>query len=160
MSASEAKTIRDDLKSELGLNRTKVSVRSPHYCSVNVLIHDPKVKLEEVEAIAKRQESIDRCEHTGEIMQGGNTFISVGYSDKANELVLAERAADIEAIEKTVNEIKESETSLCENVAGFFICNSGHQWYLKKENATALDPRSWFSPDYSISIARAILAVA
>lgn len=85
---NEAKTIRDALKSELGLNSRQVGVRSGS-CSVDVTIKDPTVKKSTVKAIAERSEHISRCSVTQEILSGGNTFVFVGYSDAARETMAA-----------------------------------------------------------------------
>lgn len=159
MSATEAKIIREELKKELGLNRTKVGVRSPHYGSLVISIHDPSVDLAEVEKIAKRQESIDRCHASGEILSGGNTFVSVNYSEKAVKTTMAERAADIEAIQKAVAQITEVKSYDVLNVAGFDVCQRGLGWVITKENEV-LGQVAWFNPERPSTIAAAILAAA
>ena len=35
--------------------------------------------LSRVKAVAEKNESIDRCQYSGEILSGGNTFVFVGY---------------------------------------------------------------------------------
>ena len=60
----------------------EVSVRSSAG-SLRVTIKDPSVKRAIVEAIASPHEHIDRDERTGDILRGGNTFLTVEYSDEA-----------------------------------------------------------------------------
>ena len=79
MSAEKAKIIRQELKQELNLNRTKVSVRAPHYGCINVTIKDMDVCIDQVEAIANKQQYYTRCEVTQEILSGGNMFVFVDY---------------------------------------------------------------------------------
>ena len=74
-----AKDLRKQLKDELGLNSRQVSVRSDS-CSIHVTIKVPAPK-SPIEAIAKTAESIDRCEYSGEILSGGNTYVSVTYAE-------------------------------------------------------------------------------
>ena len=82
MATNEAKQIREALKAA-GIKARSVSVRARHGITVDVRIKDPGVSLRKVEAIAKGYESISRCEYSGEILSGGNTFVSVGYAGEA-----------------------------------------------------------------------------
>ena len=74
----EAKIIRAELKQKLGLTVKDVSVKSDLY-SVWVRIKNKDVNINEVKNIAKKYESFDRCERTGEILQGGNSYVFVEY---------------------------------------------------------------------------------
>lgn len=159
MSATEAKIIREELKKELGLNRTKVSVRSPHWGSIIVKIHDPSVDFAEVEKIAKRQESIDRCAASGEILQGGNTFVSVKHSEKAIDIVLAERAKEIEDIQNATVELKQQKSFDGKTIAGHTIMKRGIGWVMTKEGEE-LGTAAWFNPERPSTIAAALLAAA
>lgn len=83
-SAKEIATIiRGELKAA-GHNSRKVSVRSEHFGisdGVNIQIKDPSVSLELVKSIAEPFESVRRCEITGDILGGGNTYISITDAD-------------------------------------------------------------------------------
>lgn len=102
MSKSAAAIIRKTLKRQHKITARQVSVKSES-CSVRITIKDPTVKLADVEAIARPQEDISR-DGRGDILQGGNTFVFVKYSDEA----LAPTAAPIEELlsqlEKTPGE--------------------------------------------------------
>ena len=78
----QAKIIRNNLKKEMGLNSRKVSVKSA-YCGystkIDVVIKDLSIDIKKVEKIANEFYSVDRCERTGEILQGGNTYIFCKY---------------------------------------------------------------------------------
>jgi len=74
----QAKLIRAELKKELGLTSKDVSVKSDLY-AVWVRIKNEDIEIEDVKNIAKKYESIDRCERTGEILQGGNSYVFVQY---------------------------------------------------------------------------------
>lgn len=81
-----AAKIRAALKSELGLNSRKVSVRDEGgstSTSVLVRVKTSTVSLSDVTAVAGRFQKIDRCEMSGEILGGGNTFVSVEYTPEA-----------------------------------------------------------------------------
>lgn len=71
--------IRDELK-QRGYNSRKIGVRY-EFCGYSSVIHvavkDENIDIEEVRGWLKRYESIDRDERTGEVLQGGNTYISV-----------------------------------------------------------------------------------
>ena len=72
----KAKTIRAELKKELGLNNKHVSVRK-NSCSIRVYIKSEEAYkvIDKIEKIAEKQESYQRDEATGEILCGGNTFV-------------------------------------------------------------------------------------
>ena len=75
---NEAKLIRAELKA-LGFTAKHVSVRTSRGSAVNVNIKSPLLSMEVAEKIGKKYESVTRCEHSGEILSGGNTFIFVSY---------------------------------------------------------------------------------
>ena len=76
---SPAQRLRLALKSA-GFNARQVSVRYPH-STLHVTIRDASVSLTKVRTIAGAFESISRDYATGEILCGGNTFVSVEYAD-------------------------------------------------------------------------------
>ena len=91
MSAADGKIIREALKAA-GYNRTRVGVTSESFSmgsSVTVTIKDPTVDFEEVERIANTRESIRRCEYSGEILSGGNTYIHVYTTKEVDEALAA-----------------------------------------------------------------------
>lgn len=64
-----------------GFNGRKVTVRLDQ-STLRVTIRDPSAPLSTVKTIADRFSSIRRCEKTGEILCGGNTFVDVQYMDE------------------------------------------------------------------------------
>ena len=84
---SEAKKI---IK-KLGFDSRKVScnVRPGSY-TMNVRVKDLSIPLEPIEDALKQFERINRCEYSGEILQGGNRFIFVQYESfiPVNEAVV------------------------------------------------------------------------
>ncbi|MEX2936636.1 hypothetical protein [Staphylococcus saprophyticus] len=70
-----AKDLRKDLKEELGLNRNHVSVTTASQSIIVKLKVDTDI--EAVEDFTRSYEVYERDEATGEILQGGNTFIFV-----------------------------------------------------------------------------------
>ena len=85
MSATdEAKRIRAEYKRR-GWSSRMVSVRSEYFSlgsAVNVTIKSAAVDLTVAEEIALQSERISRCEITGEILGGGNRYVSVSHSSE------------------------------------------------------------------------------
>ena len=92
-SLSTADRMRAALKAA-GFKTTQVSVRSPHYGSYNVTIRSADVSILKVEEIVGSFEKIDRCQASGEILLGGNTYVDVSYADD----VIAPLKAEITAL--------------------------------------------------------------
>jgi hypothetical protein len=75
---SNANQMKKELK-EAGINTKNIRIRVKAY-SVHCEVSDLSIKISDVEAVLKsKYESISRCEYTGEVLQGGNTFVSVSY---------------------------------------------------------------------------------
>jgi len=93
-----AQTLRASLKAA-GFNARRVTVRDNH-STLYVTIRDAWASLTEVKAIADEFRVVHRCEATGEILCGGNTFVDVRYTDelieptKAAILVVLQPAPD------------------------------------------------------------------
>jgi hypothetical protein len=98
-----AKELRSQLK-ELGYNRTMVSVTSD-YNSINVAVKSIDVDFKKVAELANSYEKLDRDEMTGEILQGGNTYVYIDYSETLMEILknkYMDKAKEIfEAIQKS-----------------------------------------------------------
>lgn len=85
----QTKAIRQALKTA-GVAARAVSVRADG-SSIRVRINSASVKKALVAGIAMQYESISRDERSGEILCGGNTFVSVDYTAEA----LAELVASV-----------------------------------------------------------------
>jgi len=73
--------IRKELKKH-GWNSRQVSVRGrscTYSSAIDVRVRDPKIPLAVVERIANEHADVRRCEVTGDILMGGNTYVSVSY---------------------------------------------------------------------------------
>lgn len=78
--ADSAATIRAALKSRHGWTSRDVSVRSESFSlgsAVRVTIKRPGVRVADVTAIANGEETIHRCEASGEILGGSNRYVTV-----------------------------------------------------------------------------------
>lgn len=74
----DSKTLKKEIMSACGLKFSQLSVTSDRY-SFRVELKTTDVPLSAAEVVASQNERIDRCEYTGEILQGGNTFVFVEY---------------------------------------------------------------------------------
>ena len=81
----KAKIIRNELKA-IGITSKHISVVKDSWGSIRLTlkVEESDLDMKAVSAIAYKHESIDRCEVSGEILMGCNTFISIvnlqGYS--------------------------------------------------------------------------------
>lgn len=69
--------IRKELK-EHGYNNRRVGVSYDGY-AIRLTIKELAIDKKEIENIAMKYENYSRDERTGEILQGGNTFVLVDY---------------------------------------------------------------------------------
>ena len=80
-----AAIIRATLK-YLGWNSRAVSIRSAYFAggsSLRVRIKRADIPATVVYAVARLFESVARCSYTGDILSGGNTYLSVDYDSNA-----------------------------------------------------------------------------
>lgn len=102
--SERSKAIRERIKNELGYNSKQVSVRSS-YCGysseTSITVKDLSCDFEAIEKIANSFEKVDYDQYNGEILSGGNTYISVAYD--WGVLHQAEEK-EIENAEKAINE--------------------------------------------------------
>ena len=80
-----AQGIRNGLK-RAGIPSRAVSVRSSSFSmgsSIDISVKDISVRLDIVKAIAQQHEDVRRDEYTGEILGGGNRYVSVSYDSDA-----------------------------------------------------------------------------
>jgi len=92
-----AKNLRADLKAN-GHNARRVSVR--YNGSLYLTIRQRGLSSDAAESIANKFESVSRCEASGEILSGGNTFVFTNYADKLVDEVAAEIEEEVAAVFK------------------------------------------------------------
>lgn len=139
-----AAEIRKALK-EHGWNSRKVSVKSDYFSmgsSIDVVIKDADVDLETVEKIANEHESISRCEITGEILSGGNRYVSVRYSNEALE---ARKAPHREAVEAAAALLTDPEDNSLYDVEGteYMVGRNGHLLTLWHTDSSGCVGKGW-----------------
>ena len=110
----ETKEIKKELAKALNTKFNDFSVTSPHYSSINIDIKT-LVSKSAVKEIAQKYEKIDRCEVTGEILSGGNTFVSVNYDLRKVNI----DSALIAQIEQIVED-----TNFCEKCPRYLVFRS------------------------------------
>jgi len=111
--AEDTARIRAELKARHGWNSRDISVRAENYSmgsAISIQVRKPDIPLAPVQAIAEGAEHIRRCEVTGEILSGGNQYVTVRYSDEVRE-IHGRRYADgvqraVDAVEIGSNELK------------------------------------------------------
>lgn len=84
----QAKTLRTTLKQFQGV---RFSVTSDIYSIRVTFTRNSVVTKDQVEKLARVYEHIDRCERSGEILMGGNTFVLV------TEIITDEQVAEMYA---------------------------------------------------------------
>lgn len=107
-----AAEIRQILKRKHGWNSRQVSVRAEYYSmgsSIEVEIKDAAVPLPTVKALAEKAEHVRRCEVSGEILGGGNRYVSVRYSHDA-QTIHGRRYAD--AVQRASDAVAPGSSSL------------------------------------------------
>jgi hypothetical protein len=91
MSTTEfAAHIRKTLKQKHGITSRQVSVRADHFSmgsAIRVRINDANISHKLIDGIAKQAESIRRCEYSGEILSGGNRYVTVSYDSDAQKAI-------------------------------------------------------------------------
>lgn len=95
-----------------GWTGRQVSVRAKYFSlgsSISVHVKDPAIPLEPVKEIARLAEHVRRDERTGEILGGGNTYVDVGYTSEALEIIGRRYADDVQ---RAVNECPVGSSSL------------------------------------------------
>lgn len=86
----QSKEIKKYIVTNLNCKSSDISVRKQkcmYSDAFNIEINQAHINIDDVEKLAKRFESVDRDERTGEILSGGNTYIFVEYSNKAYDQV-------------------------------------------------------------------------
>ncbi len=79
---TKAQLLKSEIVSKTNLKAREISVTGSNcgYSSaINIEVKNERFPLSVVEKIANQYESIDRCEITHEILEGGNLYVDVSY---------------------------------------------------------------------------------
>lgn len=76
------------MKNTTGYNSRQVSVKFSGVSGINFMIKDENVSIETIQKFANGYEKIDRCHVSGEVLQGGNTFVFVEYSENVQRFFI------------------------------------------------------------------------
>jgi hypothetical protein len=123
MSKTSAAAIRKALKSQHGITSRQVSVRCDAG-SIHCTIKDPAVKIATVEEIARPHEQYQRDHMTQCILRGGNTFVTVEYSDDALDPIASRIEPQLAAIESSddpgiIRDVEGLDVWWCEDRFGY-----------------------------------------
>ena len=151
--------IRAELK-KLGYNSKQISVRSGD-CGysdyTNIRIKDMAIRINDVKKVCKAFESVDYDEYTGEILAGGNCYISVDYDYDALEEARKNELPKVEELIKGIDkgeqkriERKDFDYVLYSDDKGFYMA-----CYKKGEHFGMLGFKAWNLESFKYSLAGA-----
>ncbi|MEP2026958.1 MAG: hypothetical protein ABJH98_17930 [Reichenbachiella sp.] len=104
---SKAQRIKKQLKDQIGYNQKQVSVREQpggRSWSFTFTIRDSNVDYHQLKAFANTCQSYDRCEASGEILSGGNTFTHIEISDSVKDEWSSYYLKKLESVNHLFNE--------------------------------------------------------
>jgi hypothetical protein len=142
MSKEVAAAIRKELKA-LGYNARKVSVRtSPctYSTSVDVTIKSLGVDIEAVKEVANAYRSVRRCEYSGDILMGGNTYVDVEYSRDLD--------SEFEALAEGLDFSKDADVQVTESI------RVSYDSYYRRYQFWKVDECGYLSQSYEESVRR------
>lgn len=154
-----SQAVANDLKAA-GFNRKDFSIKSSYagYSQAcDIYIKNPLVRISEVEAIVKKHSSIDYDERSGEILAGGNTYISVSYEYGLFDNI----AKDLEPIaEKVIESGKWDGRPIADNETKtiyFTVYNRETREFLvtehNKDNSYTYNPNYWIRSAHDLAVA-------
>lgn len=146
--SNAATQIRNDLKAA-GYSLKSFSVRSRSTGSVTIDIKDVSIPAAKIKDIARKHTVVRRCEASGEILCGGNTFITVGYGAGVLSAASDKLHAALERGERTFGGIHLSEDRMNKHVwmvwtngsVGHFVCQISRGGHGSTELAHVLAER-------------------
>ena len=107
----KAAEVRKQLK-EIGITSKQVSVKSG-YCGysdkLNITIKDLSVKEQTVKEIAKQYEEYERDERSGEILEGGNTYVFIEFDYDTKRKAMEEMLPKAIEIQEAGKELRQYE---------------------------------------------------
>jgi len=107
----KAKIVRKSLK-EIGITSKQVSVKSS-YCGysdkLSINIKDLSISKQTIEGIAKKFEEYERDERSGEILEGGNTYVFIDFDYQTLRSAEEEMMPKAKEIFKTRKQLEQNE---------------------------------------------------
>ncbi len=113
-----AAQLRQALKARYGWTSRDVSIRADYYSmgsAIRIKIKNADVDLAAVKSMAESHENISRCEITGEILNGGNRYVTVGYSSEASDVL---RARKLDVVTAAAAELATANDNSLVDIAG------------------------------------------
>lgn len=114
-----------------GWTARDISVRIDTYSmgsSIDVRVKNPDIPFDVIEKIAKGAESVRYCEYSGEILSGGNRYVSVSYTHEAADAIQARHADVLTAAARALTS-DPSDNSLHEIGSTGFLLGRGSGGY-------------------------------
>ena len=149
--------IRAELK-KLGYNSKQISVRSGncgYSCYSSITIKDLSIDIKLVERACLKFKDIDYDERTGEILEGGNTYIRVDYDYKT--LVIAENE-QMPKVEKIIAELENRQIPIKKGNVEYRLCKDSNGFYVTRYEAgnyCGMEINTRNVHDYKMWLARA-----
>lgn len=97
-----------DLRKELGLKPKDISIRIEN-CgyseSIRVEIKNLLISKSDIENKLAKYRDVGRCEVTGEILQGGNTYVTVNYNSDSMKAASKKIKSDVEKLYNKISDL-------------------------------------------------------
>lgn len=130
----------------LGWGPSQISVKKKHYGSYSVNVKGPGVDLDLAKRMAMTLESVRRCEFSGDILSGGNTYVSFGWDyDYQKRCILAVMPNCREAVAEALAS------------PGQIVECLGTEFYILDGYGQIGDQRYWAQDDRPEWLARAVV---
>lgn len=97
-----------DIRKELGLKPKDISIRIDYggYSeAIRVEIKNLLISKIDIENKLAKYRDVGRCEVTGEILQGGNTYVTVNYNSDSMKAAAKKIKSDVEKIYNIISEL-------------------------------------------------------
>lgn len=121
---------------EAGYNNRMVSISCKH-STVTATIRDASVSYLKIQSIVEQHESISRCEVSGEILLGGNTYTEVLVSDEVAKVWVAENLIELNEMLPKIKALQPGQGLGMKN--GFVFWKDNHDFTI----SNGYDFRAW-----------------
>ena len=154
-----SKAIKEELK-KLGITSKQVSVRSGN-CGYSdssyITIKDVSVRIGAVKKACEKFESIDYDKYSGEILEGGNTYIIVQYDYEALRNAENKKMAEVEELLKGIDKGEQKKIERKNMDCVFYADDRGFYMacYQKGARVGKLGLKCWTMEEFKQRIARA-----
>lgn len=133
---TKAQEVAAKLKA-IGITNKQVSCRGD-YNSIRCSVKDLSIDLEVVKSIAMEYQKIDRCQYSGDILSGGNTFVCVQYDhDTEREHSKSEKFQQLKSkIKQKLDEVSGNRCADIYGAAAYYAQNGSLVLSWEKANGS------------------------